>query len=336
MKELYPWQSALWKKWVGLHSRLPHALLLKGPQGIGKYDFALKLSQSMLCENPIADGLPCENCSSCHWFLQKSHPDFRLLQPEALSDAEDSGNEDGKKKASNQISVDQIRNLSTFSTLSAHRGGYRVVLIHPAEAMNLNAANALLKMLEEPSEGMLIILVTHKPQQLLPTISSRCLTLAAVMPPPEASLAWLEQQGVDEPMKKLAQSGFAPLQALRVEEDTSASRDFEAMIESLKQPGKLDVYALAERLQRVELAKIVHWMQQWCYDLMTAKLAGNVRYAQGAYDLASEISRNVAILDLVRYQSELITARRESQHPLNPRLFLESLFLSYRQMVTGS
>lgn len=319
---------------MGLRSRLPHALLLKGPQGIGKYDFAMKLAQSMLCENPDSIGYPCENCPSCHWFLQKSHPDFRLLQPEALSEVEESGNEEGKRKASRQISVDQIRALSVFSNLSAHRGGYRVVLIHPAETMNLNAANALLKVLEEPSEGILFVLVSHRPQHLLATISSRCLTLAAAMPTPEASLAWLEQQGVSEPMKKLAQSGFAPLQALHAEEETTS--DFEIMIESLKQPRKLDVYALAERLHRTELAKIVHWMQQWCYDLVCTKLSGNVRYAQELHILVSEISRNVDILDLMRYQSELITARRESQHPLNPRLFLESLFLSYRQMVTGS
>ena len=100
MNELYPWQAALWKKWADLRSRLPHALLLKGPQGIGKYDFAMKLAQSMLCENPSADKLPCDECPSCHWFLQKSHPDFRLLQPEALSEGDDRGNEEGKKKAS--------------------------------------------------------------------------------------------------------------------------------------------------------------------------------------------------------------------------------------------
>lgn len=144
MKSLYPWQQEPWQRWAGLRARLPHAILLKGPQGIGKLDFALALAQSLLCERPGADALACGACPSCHWFEQETHPDFRLLQPDALSEAEEGEErEAGKKKPSRQISVDQVRSLSDFANLSAHQGGHRVVLIHPAEAMNTNAANAL-------------------------------------------------------------------------------------------------------------------------------------------------------------------------------------------------
>ncbi|MDD5180759.1 MAG: DNA polymerase III subunit delta', partial [Gallionellaceae bacterium] len=214
MNKLYPWQDELWQRWVGLRTRLPHAILLKGAQGIGKFDFAMNIAQSLLCEMPLADGLACKDCSSCHWFSQDTHPDFRLIQPDALS-AQEEENEGGKKPAK-QISVDQIRALANFSNLSAHQGGFRVVLIHPAETMNANAANALLKTLEEPSGRMLFVLVTHKPQQLPPTILSRCITLAAPMPSPEASAAWLKQQGIADPAALLAQAGFAPLQAARL------------------------------------------------------------------------------------------------------------------------
>ncbi|MDE2117918.1 MAG: DNA polymerase III subunit delta', partial [Betaproteobacteria bacterium] len=174
MKEIYPWQKNDWVRLQELRKRPPHALLFKGSRGIGKLDLTMNFAQLLLCQKPGESGFACGKCPSCHWLEQDSHPDFRLLQPEALS----LGGEESEsgKKPSKQISVDQIRGLADFIGMSAHQGGRRVVIIHPAEAMNINAANALLKNLEEPPPGLLFILVSHKPQQLLPTILSRCLS----------------------------------------------------------------------------------------------------------------------------------------------------------------
>ncbi len=145
MKSLYPWQTESWQALQGLRSRLPNALLLKGAQGIGKLDLARNFAQSLLCEKPLDSGMACQKCDSCHWFEQESHPDFRLIQPGALTVQDDGEEKSGGKKPSREISVDQIRDLASFANLSAHCGGYRVVVIHPAEAMNNNAANSLLK-----------------------------------------------------------------------------------------------------------------------------------------------------------------------------------------------
>jgi DNA polymerase III subunit delta' len=337
MKEVYPWQEGLWERWIELRSRLPHALLLKGPQGTGKLDFAMNISQAMLCESPNSRGMACDSCSSCHWFLQGSHPDFRLIQPEALTDSVDAPNEENsKKKSSQQISVDQIRALSDFSNLSSHRGGYRVVLIHPSEAMNISAANALLKMLEEPSEGMLFILVAHKFQHLLPTIISRCLTIATAMPSPDVSIKWLEQKGISNPMNKLAWACFAPLQVIRMESGSDISIDFQSLFDSLERPDTLDATALAEQLQRTEPAKVILWLQQWCYDLISVKLTGTSRFMQEKHKSLASISANSDLIELLRFQKELKVAKREAQHPLNAGLLFESLLLSYRQTVMGS
>lgn len=335
MKNVYPWQEELWQRWAGLRTRLPHAILLKGAQGIGKFDFAMNLAQSLLCQQPLPDGAACEACPSCHWFSQEAHPDFRLLQPDAQSEAEEDDEREGgrKKKPSRQISVDQVRALSDFANQSAHQGGYRVVLIHPAEAMNTNAANALLKTLEEPSGRMLIILVSHKPQQLLPTILSRCLVLSAPMPSPAASAAWLKQQGIANPAALLARAGFAPLQAARLAEESSGSDECSHFLQEIRQPGKLDVYALAEQLQRTEPAQVIHWLQQWCYDLGSARFTGKVRYHPELSDSINRLSAKVAVLELMHFQKELLIARREAFHPLNPRLLFESILLSYRQMM---
>lgn len=331
MNSLYPWQNELWQRWQYLRLRLPHALLLKGPRGTGKLDFALHIAQSMLCEAPTNGGQGCGNCPSCHWFELGTHPDFRLLQPDSLAETdEDEERSAGKKKPPRLISVEQVRSLADFANLSAHQGKYRVVVIHPAEAMNSSAANALLKTLEEPTPGMLMLLVSDRPQRLLPTIMSRCLSLAAPLPPRDASTAWLKEQGIDDPALALSQSGFAPLQAQRWLVEDSGREEHELLRRAIKDPSRLDAYALAEQLQKVELPNFIHWMQQWCYDLLSNKLTNHTRYSTEYNDSLNKISFEFETVRLLQYQKELLVAQREAMHTLNPKMFLESVLLSYK------
>jgi DNA polymerase-3 subunit delta' len=175
INKIYPWQVQVWQHLNQDNRRMPHALLLHGRAGIGKYDFARHFSQALLCSNKNAQGLACEKCSSCNWFNDNSHPDFRLLSPEQEAEAEDEVVSTKKTRKKTQISVAQIRDLSSFLSLTSHcSGGLRIILIHPAESLNIASANALLKMLEEPAEGVIFILVAHQLQRLLPTIISRC------------------------------------------------------------------------------------------------------------------------------------------------------------------
>jgi DNA polymerase-3 subunit delta' len=332
MKPLYPWQTESWKALQGLRGRLPHAVLLKGAQGIGKLDLAFNFARSLLCAKPHSDGSACQECDSCRWFAQDSHPDFRLIQPDALSSAEDGEEKAGAKKPSREISVDQIRDLSGFANLSAHCGGYRVVLVYPAESMNNNAANSLLKTLEEPTDKLLFLLVTHKPQQLLPTILSRCLGFPVHTPTREAGVAWLKQQGVKDPEHALAQTGFAPLQALDWAESGEGAEERSILLSAIRQPAKLDALALADSLQRSIPVHVIHCLQQWCHDLASAKLAGKVRYFPEQSNELIKLAGGVSTVALMRFQKELLEARRAAFHPLNPKLFLESLLLSYRQL----
>ncbi|RFC35679.1 MAG: DNA polymerase III, delta prime subunit [Candidatus Nitrotoga sp. SPKER] len=356
MNELYAWQDELWQRWIGLRARLPHAILLKGPQGIGKLDFAMNLARSLLCKKSSGNNLACQDCISCHWFEQGTHPDFRLLlsgtqsiEMQQSSEtqasltlkncskriAEEAFEEQQKKgkKPSKEISIHQVRSLANFINLSTHQGGHRVVLIYPAEAMNTNAANALLKTLEEPSERMLIILVSHKPQQLLPTIVSRCLTLTAPMPSLEASSTWLQQQNYANPVTMLTRAGFAPLLAARLAEEAIGESEYNFFLQEIKQPAQFDVFTLAEQLQRIEPIHVIHWLQQWCYDLSSIKLTGKVRYHPHLFDLIKNLSNNIPMFNLLHYQNELIVAKREALHPLNPKLLFESILLSYRHIM---
>jgi DNA polymerase-3 subunit delta' len=257
------------------------------------------------------------------------------LQPETLSlEGEDS--EDVKpasgKKPSKQISVDQIRGLADFFGMSAHQGGRRVVVIHPAEAMNTNAANALLKNLEEPPQGLLFILVSHKPQQLLPTILSRCLSFTLPAPDVASATNWLAEQGVKNPAEALTTSGFSPLQAVQLDEQLG-SEERDKLLSAVRQPADLDVFALAEALQKTEQVLVVQWLQQWCYDLSSMKLAGKLRYHPGEEAVIRKLVESIAPLNLARLQKHLQTAKREAQHTLNPKLFFESLLFAYRQLM---
>src|SRR4051794_26653499 len=148
-------------------SRLPHALLLKGVRGIGKLVFARALAKALLCESPAADGASCGHCAACAWFEAGTHPDFRQIEPASMSEQDDEEDPEqvdkpqkSEKKKPVTISVGQIRALPEFLYLSTHRGGVRIVVLHPAETMTVSAANALLKNLEEPPPQTHFIVVT--------------------------------------------------------------------------------------------------------------------------------------------------------------------------------
>ncbi|HUX62740.1 DNA polymerase III subunit delta' [Sulfuricella sp.] len=317
---------------------LPGALLLQGRGGIGKFHLAYTLAQALLCESPLESGEPCEHCGACNWFKIGGHPDFRLLEPEAQSAAAELTGEtveQGKaadKKVSQFITVAQIRELADFVNLTTHRNGMRIILVHPAEAMNVHAANALLKTLEEPPPGTLFILVSHQPQRLLPTVRSRCQKINAPLPGRAEALQWLRGQGVAEADACLAQSGYAPLAALRLStEDYQLKRG--QILEQLGAPNRFDPLTLAEQGDKVELAWILNWMQQWVYDLASIGMAGQVRYQPESSTEMNRLAKAVNLIELFRFQQELLTAQRALHHPLNNRLVLEQLFFSYWQLV---
>lgn len=326
MNELYPWQQDDWTRLQSLRERASQGLLFQGMKGIGKLELAQQYARALLCQQPATGGLACGVCPSCHWFEQDSHPDFRILQPEAETEEAESG-----KKPSRQISVDQIRGLADFLGMTAHQGGRRVVIIHPAESMNTNAANALLKNLEEPPAGLLFILVTHKPQSLLPTLLSRCLAFSLATPDAASATRWLTGQGVKNPADALATAGFSPLQA-RLNSAEGGTDAREKLLRALRQPQALDVFALADALQKTEQVQVVQWLQQWCYDLMSQKLTGRLRYHPGDAAAIGQLAESLDPVNLARLQKYLQTAKREAQHTLNPKLFFESLLFTYCQL----
>ncbi|QOJ23659.1 MAG: DNA polymerase III subunit delta' [Gammaproteobacteria bacterium] len=338
MSDIYPWQQAIWQKLLHSRSLWGHALLLKGKKGTGKYDFARRLAKSLLCTAPAANRQACGQCASCGWFEQNGHPNFYQIVPEAFAavasetaekeESDDKSSASTKKSASQQIGIEQIRKLNDFVYLTGHQSGYKIILIYPAEAMNTAAANALLKKLEEPPENVLFISVTHQPQHLLPTIRSRCQQLAMPLPDVATSLAWLRQQGVTDPEECLAAAGYSPLLALQLAQGDNA-QSFEQFIRQVADPKRLDPLLLAEALQQNSLPVVVNWLQKWCYDLISYRTTGKVRYFLTQLPAIQALSDQLDPLACGTFFRELNNKQKLAHHPLNPRLFLEDLFIAY-------
>lgn len=324
-----PWHKSEFEQILARKARLPHAILLHGRQGIGKGAFAGALAQSLLCENPEQSGIACGQCAACHWFSAGAHPDFQRIEPANV--AETGAEEGDDKKASQQITIEQIRALPDFIGISSHRGGPKVVLIQPAEALNTNAANALLKSLEEPPARTYFLLVSHRPYSLLPTIKSRCQQIVLQGPPPEAAIAWLKSQGMADPELALAQTGNSPLIALQLD-DTEYWRQRNAFLKGMTAAG-FDALALAEQVRDHPVVQVLGWLQKWSYDLISHKFLGTIRYNP---DYGSTLAATAARLDalpMLRFHRDLVRLQRIVSHPLNPRLFIEQLLISYAELV---
>ena len=297
---MHPWNQPILDSLARRLERLPHALLVHGPRGVGKLAFAERAAQLLLCE---AANRPCGVCEGCRWFLGGNHPDFRRIEPEVLwkepardADDEAPARRAAAKQPSLVIKVEQVRGLADFLYVRSHRGRLRVALVHPADDMNENAANALLKGLEEPPAGAVFILVSHRPAQLLPTIRSRCVSVPVPLPPHEAALAWLSGQSIKDPARWLAYAGGAPLRAL----DYAAN-------------GQV---ALAPTDAREALEPLADALQKIALDRALSAFGLPPKYQAAAAKVSREKAR-----EWLAFARRMGEDRLLCRHPLNPRLF---------------
>lgn len=301
----YPWQASQWQQ-LDLQieqQRLPHALLLSGPKYIGKHQFSVALAQRVLCESPMG-GYACGHCKPCLLLSSGSHPDLMTLAPE----------EEGKA-----IRIDAVRQLGEFISKTSQQGGWKVAIICPAEAMNINAANALLKNLEEPGSRTLLLLVCHEPARLTATVRSRCRKVLFPMPALSQVRPWLskvagERENIEE---LLDYAGGGPLLTLQfLETDLlERRRKFEVLIDDLSTQ-RVSALKAAESCQENDSLMMVDWLYQ--------RLASMVRSGQ------RELSQRLVF----RYMDRLIQAKRQMQSSANPNLLLlwEELLLNWQQL----
>ena len=315
---IYDLHKETWTQLVSKLDRLPHAMLLHGAPGLGKLALAERFAQLLLCEKRGTDSLPCDACEACRWVQAGSHPDARLVEPEATALAlgrpatvAEEGEEERKekKKPSLQIRIEQTRGLADFLNMASHRGGRRIAIVHPAEDMNIATANSLLKGLEEPPGGALFILVSHRPAALLPTIRSRCVPVPVPLPDPKASATWLSAQGVKNAERWLAFAGGAPLRAL----DYATGERGEAIERVLRAIGAGNFAALGDVKGRDELEPLAEVLQKMALDRAFGSLAGRAKYGGAA---SSGDGRT-----WLSFARKMGRHRALTGHPLNPKLF---------------
>jgi len=323
-------QQDVWNRLVRLAEQAPHTLLLHGPQGVGKLQLAERFAQLLLCEAARPRTAPCGSCDGCRWFLAGHHPDVRFVEPEAIAfedRQERSGDssflranreaartrfeEDKKRtKPSAEIRIEQARGLADFLNLGSHRGGKRIVLVHPAEAMNPITANGLLKSLEEPPESAMFLLVSHRPARLLPTMRSRCVSVPVPLPNAAAAQAWLDSQGVRDAARRLAFAGGAPLKALEDAKGERAGR----VDQILRALGSNDLERLEGARDRETLELLAEVLQRCACDRALASFGLPPKYG------CEGVSRAGTSREWLAYARTLGDDRALARHPLNPGL----------------
>lgn len=326
MAEAYPWQDSLWQQLAG-RKQHAHAYLLHGPAGIGKRALAERLMASLLCRRPSAQDA-CGECKSCLLLKAGSHPDNYILEPE---------------EADKAIKVDQVRDLVSFVVQTAQMGGRKVVLIEPAESMNINAANALLKSLEEPSGDTVLLLVSHQTSRLLPTIKSRCVQQACPLPSEAMSLAWLAKALPDcseeERIELLTLAAGSPLAAVNLQ--AQGVREQRALVvdgvkKLLKQ--QLSPTQLAEGWNAIPLLLLFDWFCDWSSLILRYQLTQDEE-GLGLTDMRKVIQylAQKSGQDKVLNIQDWILAQRQkvmSKANLNRVLLLEALLVQWAGLPT--
>ncbi len=317
-----PWWQTPWRAVVEQMrgDRMPHALLITGIDGLGKRGFAREIARALTCRETGPDGRACGHCTACALDAGGNHPDHLrvYLQEDAA-----------------EIRVDQIRELSADLALKSHGGGYKVAILNPADRMNQNAANSLLKTLEEPTDNTVLLLISENPARLPATIRSRCQSIRMEPPDNTQALDWLERHGVDRDRERLLRvASGSPLRA----KEFAQSNIMELRQKSWAQlddlaTGAADPLEIAEQWAQGDVMTGIGWFTDWLMDMIRLKLSPappmlrNPDLQESLRNIAGGIDQGTLFSLLDR----ALEARRLVSTPVNQRLLLEAQLIAWTE-----
>lgn len=303
-----------------------HALLLHGAEGVGTLHFGLALAQAWLCEGE-GPARPCGRCGSCRLVQSHLHPDLFVLLPEVQRQAlgwplATDRPEDDKKKPSRQIRIDEVRQAVDWVTKTSSRGRGKVVLLHPAEAINLQSANALLKTLEEPPPGTRIVLGAADPAHLIATVRSRCQRVTLAAPSAAEAADWLRRRELPDAELLLAAAAGRPLEALALAEAGIDGRVWAALPRAV-------AAGEGAALQGWSVPRALDALQKLCHDAMARAAGGQPRYFP-----AEQVPAGASMAALAEWSRELARVARHDEHPWNEGLLLAALLAQGHRALT--
>lgn len=307
------WHKKSWDRYIAARKqqKLPHAMLITGEQGIGKSLFAERLVKTLLCTDNKTDEA-CGKCQSCKTYESQSNPDF--LKIDLLEDK-------------TQITVDQIRSMNDFINYSRSFDAYKVILINQVDRLNINAANSLLKNLEEPSDNTVIILISSQFSRLIATIKSRCQRLHIASPTLAQTKEWLTQNSIDTAQLS-EQNLVRPLNALQIEnseieKQESLYQDIAAIIHD-----EVNLIQVAKKYEKeLSLADFIDWQLVLLKQLIKQKI---IDVKNNKCNNINNIENDFNLNTLWKIYHEIINQKQYIHTSVNSLMFIENVLLLWK------
>ena len=323
----WPWHQEAYQQLAHRleQQQFPHALMLLGPAGVGKRQLVVALASLLLCEAPVASGqgaVACGDCKQCRLLSGEGHPDARRLMP---------------TDQSRYIRIHQVRALGGFVMESPQVARRKVAVLERADQLNLNAANALLKTLEEPPADTFLLVLQREGQPVLPTIRSRCQILRVEAPPTEQARSWLAEKCSAEGAaldQALRWAGGAPIEALRlIEQDRPGQRA--ECLKALQQALKSEITAAdaVKPFMAMPLTEALDLLQGWALDLARASVAPDSVADDDAAPMLRFLAGRRHPSELQAVNEAVMEVRRGLDYNVNPELALMGLLEQWRRLM---
>ena len=325
---IYPWQDRQWQQLLQQRqqSRLAHALLLQGPAGTGKKHFARELASGLLCSQPADNGTACGRCASCALLSAGTHPDLHRLAPTPPANSTSSN-------PVLSIKIDALREVYQALSETSQFGGYRVALIEDAEKMQSQAANSMLKTLEEPGAETLLVLVSSHPHHLPVTIRSRCQSIRFHVPETAVAAEWLGAGDVGDAGTAIRVAHGAPLLAREYMENHVEHR--ELLVRALNAASRGEsAIQYAQKLATMPRERLLVWLLDWVGDLGRLLTCGSEAALvnedqRGALEARARGANTAKVFGLI---DQINALKRAEGIALNPQLLWENLLISWENL----
>ena len=315
--KLYPWQTIDYNYLLSLNQSPPPVTLLYGSNKIGIYDLALNWSMSLLCHHPQENGNFCGACTACVLFANDTHPDFMELI-----------NTDTDKS----ITVESVRNLIDFVSIATHSSQYKIILIANVNLLNINSANALLKILEETNRHTLFILISYNIQQILPTIISRCQKYYIRNPNKLISQEFVQKQQMINMEFWLRYNEYLPLMGVTFDEPL-----LKTWIDALSLPTIENIYQVLKNINNksIDFEMLLEFFHKWINDVIMCKMLQRIQYFDECIHAITQLCKKLNLSKAFIFQENIVLLMPWSNHPLNYKIHIENLFFQYQQIFTA-